>query len=56
MKKALLLLNMGGANNLDDVEIFLTNMSESRHFASLQLSFVRKFQACKANLTRLILR
>ncbi|WP_180999287.1 ferrochelatase, partial [Campylobacter concisus] len=26
MKKALLLLNMGGANSLDDVEIFLTNM------------------------------
>ena len=45
MKKALLLLNMGGANSLDDVEIFLTNMFNDPYILSIKNKFLRKFVA-----------
>ncbi len=45
MKKALLLLNMGGANNLDDVEIFLTNMFNDPYILGIKNKFLRKFVA-----------
>lgn len=31
MKRAILLMNMGGPNNLDEVEVFLTNMFNDKH-------------------------
>ena len=45
MKKALLLLNMGGANSLDDVEIFLTNMFNDPYILGIKNKFLRKFAA-----------
>ena len=45
MKKALLLLNMGGANSLDDVEIFLTNMFNDPYILGIKNKFLRKFVA-----------
>lgn len=45
MKKALLLLNMGGANSLDDVEIFLTNMFNDPYILGIKNKFIRKFVA-----------
>ena len=45
MKKALLLLNMGGANSLDDVEIFLTNMFNDPYILGIKNKFLRKFIA-----------
>ena len=31
MKKAIVLLNMGGPNNLDEVKVFLTNMFNDKY-------------------------
>ena len=45
MKKALLLLNMGGANSLDDVEIFLKNMFNDPYILGIKNKFLRKFVA-----------
>ena len=45
MKKALLLLNMGGANSLDDVKIFLTNMFNDPYILGIKNKFLRKFVA-----------
>ena len=45
MKKTLLLLNMGGANSLDDVEIFLTNMFNDPYILGIKNKFLRKFVA-----------
>ena len=45
MKKALLFLNMGGANSLDDVEIFLTNMFNDPYILGIKNKFLRKFVA-----------
>jgi len=45
MKKALLLLNMGGANSLDDVENFLTNMFNDPYILGIKNKFLRKFVA-----------
>ncbi|QPH88274.1 ferrochelatase [Campylobacter concisus] len=44
-KKALLLLNMGGANNLDDVEIFLKNMFDDPYILGIKNKFLRKLVA-----------
>ncbi len=38
MKRAVVLLNMGGPNNLDEVEVFLNNMFNA--FSTLVLSYV----------------
>ncbi|WP_459862500.1 ferrochelatase [Campylobacter concisus] len=45
MKKALLLLNMGGANSLADVEIFLKNMFNDPYILGIKNKFLRKFVA-----------
>ncbi len=45
MKKALLLLNMGGANNIDEVEIFLKNMFNDKNILTIRNRFLRKFVA-----------
>ncbi len=41
MKKALILLNMGGANSLDEVELFLKNMFSDKNILPIN-SFLRK--------------
>ena len=41
MKKALILLNMGGANNLDEVEVFLKNMFRDPNILMIKNSFIR---------------
>lgn len=45
MKKALVLLNMGGPNNLDEVEVFLTNMFNDKNIITVKSSLLRKFIA-----------
>lgn len=45
MKKLVLLLNMGGANSLDDVEIFLKNMFNDPHILGIKSNFWRKILA-----------
>lgn len=45
MKKVLLLLNMGGPSNLDEVTIFLKNMFNDKYIISVKNSFLRKFIA-----------
>lgn len=42
MKKALILLNMGGPNNLDEVELFLKNMFNDPCILGIPIPFVRK--------------
>ncbi len=41
MKKALILLNMGGANNLNEVEVFLNNMFADPNILMIKNSFIR---------------
>ena len=45
MKKALVLLNMGGPNNLDEVKIFLTNMFNDKNIIRVKSDLLRKFIA-----------
>lgn len=45
MKKAVILLNMGGPNNLDEVEVFLTNMFNDKNIITVKSSLLRKFIA-----------
>ena len=42
MKKALIVLNMGGPNNIDEVEIFLRNMFADKNILTMN-SYLRKF-------------
>ena len=44
MKKALLLLNMGGANHIEDIEIFLKNMFADKNILPMN-RYLRKFIA-----------
>jgi len=44
MNKALLLLNMGGPNNVDEVELFLRNMFADKNILSMN-PYMRKFVA-----------
>ncbi len=44
MKQALLLLNMGGPNSIDEVELFLRNMFADKHILSMN-PYMRKFVA-----------
>lgn len=41
MKKAILLLNMGGANSLDDVEVFIRNMFNDKHILNIDSELIR---------------
>lgn len=45
MKKALVLLNMGGPNNLDEVKLFLTNMFNDKNIITVKSSLLRSFIA-----------
>ncbi len=44
MKQALLLLNMGGPNNIEEVELFLRNMFADKHILPMN-PYLRKFVA-----------
>ncbi|MDA7848033.1 ferrochelatase [Sulfurospirillum sp.] len=43
MKKALVLLNMGGPNNLDEVEVFLKNMFNDKNIITVKSDLLRSF-------------
>jgi ferrochelatase len=45
MKKALVLLNMGGPNSLDEVEVFLKNMFNDKNIISIKSDLLRSFIA-----------
>lgn len=42
-KEALVLLNMGGPNNLDEVELFLKNMFSDKNILTMKSDLLRKF-------------
>ena len=42
-KEAVILLNMGGPNNLDEVEMFLTNMFNDKNILTMKSNLLRKF-------------
>ena len=42
-KEAVILLNMGGPNNLDEVEMFLTNMFNDKNILTMKSDLMRKF-------------
>ena len=42
-KEAVVLLNMGGPNNLDEVEMFLKNMFNDKNILTMKSDLVRKF-------------
>jgi len=42
-KEAIILLNMGGPNNLREVEMFLTNMFSDKNILTMKSSLLRKF-------------
>ncbi|RLF42397.1 MAG: ferrochelatase, partial [Thermoplasmata archaeon] len=44
MKQALLLLNMGGPNNIEEVELFLRNMFADKNILTMN-PYMRKFIA-----------
>jgi ferrochelatase len=44
-KKAVVLMNMGGPNNLDEVEVFLKNMFNDRNIITVKSNLLRKFIA-----------
>ncbi len=45
MKKGILLLNMGGPNNLDEVEVFLKNMFNDKNIITVKSDLLRKMIA-----------
>jgi len=45
MKKAIIILNMGGANSFDDVEVFLRNMFNDKHIINIQSDLIRSIIA-----------
>lgn len=44
-KEAIILLNMGGPNNLDEVSMFLTNMFNDENILTMKSALLRKFIA-----------
>jgi len=44
-KEAIILLNMGGPNNLEEVEVFLTNMFNDPNILTMKSSLLRRFVA-----------
>ena len=42
-KEAVILLNMGGPNNLEEVEMFLTNMFNDKNILTMKSNILRKF-------------
>lgn len=51
-KEAVVLLNMGGPNNLEEVEIFLTNMFNDKNIITVKSSLLRTFIATMITFTR----
>ncbi len=51
-KEAIVLLNMGGPNNLEEVEVFLSNMFNDKNIITLKSSLLRAFIAKMITFTR----
>jgi ferrochelatase len=51
-KEAIVLLNMGGPNNLEEVEVFLTNMFNDKNIISVKSSLLRSFIAKMITFSR----
>lgn len=51
-KEAIVLLNMGGPNNLEEVEVFLTNMFNDKNIITVKSSFLRSFIAKMITFSR----
>jgi protoporphyrin/coproporphyrin ferrochelatase len=51
-KEAVLLLNMGGPNNLEEVEVFLTNMFNDKNILTMKSNLLRKFIATMITFSR----
>jgi ferrochelatase len=51
-KEAIILLNMGGPNNLEEVEMFLTNMFHDKNILTMKSSLLRNFIATMITFTR----
>ncbi|MFA7353273.1 MAG: ferrochelatase [Sulfurimonadaceae bacterium] len=51
-KEAIALLNMGGPNNLEEVEVFLTNMFNDKNIINVGSPFLRSFIAKMITFTR----
>ncbi|MDA3946128.1 MAG: ferrochelatase [Helicobacteraceae bacterium] len=52
MKEAIILLNMGGPNNLQEVEMFLKNMFSDPNILTMKSNLVRKFVGGMITFTR----
>lgn len=52
MREAVVLLNMGGPNNLDEVEMFLSNMFNDPYILRMKSTFLRKLIAGLITRTR----
>ncbi len=52
MREAIILLNMGGPNNLNEVEMFLKNMFSDPNILTMKSSLLRKFIGGMITLTR----
>jgi len=52
MSKAVVLLNMGGASNLDEVEVFLSNMFADPNILTMKSSFLRRLLGTLIVMTR----
>lgn len=51
-KEAIILLNMGGPNNLDEVSVFLNNMFNDKNILTMKSSLLRKFVATMITKSR----
>ncbi|MEA2091006.1 MAG: ferrochelatase [Campylobacterota bacterium] len=51
-KEAVILLNMGGPNNLDEVEMFLKNMFGDKNILTMKSNLLRKFVGGMITFTR----
>lgn len=51
-KEAIILLNMGGPNNLEEVEVFLTNMFNDKNIITVKSSLLRSFIAKMITFSR----
>ena len=51
-KEAVILLNMGGPNNLQEVEMFLTNMFNDKNILTMKSNMLRKFVAGMITFSR----
>lgn len=51
-REAIVLLNMGGPNNLEEVEVFLTNMFNDKNIITVKSSLLRRFIATMITFSR----